>query len=1461
MSNFNYLRLVNLNYNNNNSKIDDQLFYLNGENTMLNLKNGGGKSVIVQMMIAPFVRNRYRDLNYRTFDSYFTGKMPTYIMMEWNLDDNAGYLLTGMMVKKKEVVSDENSKETLDIINFIYEYKSRNKYDIKSIPIIEKDGEGRKIKSFANSKKLFDEIKKDPEFDFNYYDMNNSVTSRAYFNKLREYGIDHKEWENIIKRVNLTESGLSQLFKEAKNTEGLIKKWFLPNIEEKLSKDEDRIKNYRDILEKYICQYKSNKSDIDRKSKIEIFTERSVAVKAAAVEFKENETKLKMHENKIANYIKAFSDYIEEKENNLSRLDEELLKNKQELKEIKYEELSMNIYLVIDEIDKLEKEIDNKIKEIEEARESLNKLKKEHNILNCANVYERYKEYSKELQKIETKLKAIRDKQKDNAPRINDLGYTIKKYLKDEYNALNIEMGENKDSLNLSSSQKADLQKNIEEFQKILNKISNEEGKLSTKIKAFDEVEDKFNRTYNENLLRNIEGYYREEDLIVLGRDISLDIEKFQKEKRKIEEDTIEKDKLLNAKKSENDKSGREESRLKVEFDNVLKDIKNYEEDIIKRKDIVKYINLDENKIFDREEIVNGFNKKIEMQNIDLQELYKDKHNIEGEIYRLNTGKIDNLPKDFIDELKNREINIIYGMEYLKKNELSEEDNIELVKKNPFIPYSLIMNSREINILEKDKIEVFTSVPIPIISRENIDCLIENRSGNIIEFDDIRFYTAFNNKLLNKEELKRLLELKEKEIFKINNYIFEKKKSIDFYNDKKGFINNSKLTKELYEKTNRDLKEKEEAIKINKEGLISLNNIIGELTDAINENDDKSDELKENIKESNRKLTEYNYLVSKYEQYQGDKEQFDMQLEKKRLYLSKIDESRKEFKETERKIENLKELMRNLEDKIDECSTKLEKFKGYNNGNIINSDLEDLYSEYEVITKEISESMPELEEEFEKENEKFRKVEKELSDKISLYNIEENDFKDVIYDSNKESKLINDIEKIEEKIDGMKDNISEYGNRKAKEEANKSNLYDQIKELINRDKPKDRSEIFNKNFKEELANLNIKEQELNSKKVAISEELNLLKINKNGLNEYDFEIETSIEVEFNISKLDSITGKLKRDYRLINKSIGENEKKLVEIVDTIANDEMFNNDLLFIDAIDSLKKVCNNPNSLLKQLEIILDSYERLVEKLMHDIEIINKEEKNILTNLYEYISLVNKNVDEIDENSSININGKSIKMLKISVVNMEENKELHMMKLKEYIQNIRDYCVGLLEKNESISEYIQNSITIVKLYDEIISIGNINIKLYKIEENRQKQITWDEVSKNSGGEGFLSAFVILSSLLSYMRREDRDIFSRKESSKVLIMDNPFAQTNAEHLLKPLMDISKKSKTQLICLTGLGGDSIINRFDNIYVMNLVTSKLKNGLRVMLSDHIVGEEESEVMVSSRVKVEDVQLKLF
>ena len=100
-------------------------------------------------------------------------------------------------------------------------------------------------------------------------------------------------------------------------------------------------------------------------------------------------------------------------------------------------------------------------------------------------------------------------------------------------------------------------------------------------------------------------------------------------------------------------------------------------------------------------------------------------------------------------------------------------------------------------------------------------------------------------------------------------------------------------------------------------------------------------------------------------------------------------------------------------------------------------------------------------------------------------------------------------------------------------------------------------------------------------------------------------------------------------------------------------------------------------------------------------------------------------------------------------------------------------------------------------------------------------------------------------------------MFATGEEGKVLIMDNPFAQTNAEHLLKPLMEMAKKTNTQLICLSGLGGDSIYNRFDNIYVLNIEKSALHKGMSYMESKHIKGETIGK-MVLSQIKVEQGSL---
>ena len=221
MSKINAVRFINLNYNNNSIRISDDTYQMQGRSTLMSLQNGGGKSVLVQMMTALFVHKRYRYASDRPFESFFTTNKPTFIMVEWKLDRGAGYCLTGMMVRKSQI-SDDDDDNRLEIVNFICEYASRCGQDIYNLPVVEKRNKEIVLKSYRDCRQLFETYKKDHALKFNYYEMNNSAQSKQYFDKLAEYQIYYKEWEDIIRKINVEESGLSKLFADCKDEKGLI---------------------------------------------------------------------------------------------------------------------------------------------------------------------------------------------------------------------------------------------------------------------------------------------------------------------------------------------------------------------------------------------------------------------------------------------------------------------------------------------------------------------------------------------------------------------------------------------------------------------------------------------------------------------------------------------------------------------------------------------------------------------------------------------------------------------------------------------------------------------------------------------------------------------------------------------------------------------------------------------------------------------------------------------------------------------------------------------------------------------------------------------------------------------------------------------------------------------------------------------------------------------------------------
>lgn len=328
-------------------------------------------------------------------------------------------------------------------------------------------------------------------------------------------------------------------------------------------------------------------------------------------------------------------------------------------------------------------------------------------------------------------------------------------------------------------------------------------------------------------------------------------------------------------------------------------------------------------------------------------------------------------------------------------------------------------------------------------------------------------------------------------------------------------------------------------------------------------------------------------------------------------------------------------------------------------------------------------------------------------------------------------------------------------------------------------------------------------------------------------------------VKMSEKELRDFKGLLLRDYNDIIRSVQKCRENLANTLNKIARQEVFQ-DISYRTPLENMLKICDDASRVLQQLNITLESYDFLMKQLEVDISLVEAEKKNVTELLQDYIQNIHKNLGKIGNNSTIKVREKSVKMLKIILPVWEDNQKLYNLRLSDFVDEITEEGIRLFENNENAQEYIGRKVTSKNLYDTVVGTGNIQIQLYKIEEQREQQINWNQVARNSGGEGFLSAFVILSSLLDYMRKEDSDIFMDKNEGKVLLMDNPFAQTNAEHLLKPLMNLAEKTNTQLICLTGLGGESIYNRFDNIYVLNLIEAHLRNGIQYLRPEQKKGE---------------------
>lgn len=1487
MSKINAVRFINLNYNNNAMKINDECMQFSGKSTLLSLRNGGGKTVLVQMMTAPFVHRGKQKTKDRPFESYFTTAKPSFILVEWLLDGGAGYVLTGLMVRKNQEISEEKT-DALEMMAIISEYKEPCMQDIHHLPVVEQNEKTMKLKSYNSCRKLFEDYKKDKKLSFFCYDMSSPAQSRQYFYKLMEYQINYKEWETIIRKVNVKESGLSELFSDCRTEKELVEKWFLEAVESKLNKEENKVKNFQEILEKYAGKYKNIKEQLKRRDAIQKFKEAAEEIQINAEDFLVKEGEKIEQEKVIAAFIARLNVLYEEAEIERERQEEGRKKLQEELEFLKYEQLSCEFH----EKNREKRNHASNREMIDLEKESLlrkqEKIQKKVHVFLCAKQQEMVNEDKQEWEIRKEKAAISRTKEENLEPERNRIGGQLSGYY--EYR-----LSDNKEKQEAIKKQKLQIRKDISQQKDILNeyrektkKITESKGSFRSLVRGYDNIEIKYNSNYRENLSRNILGVYEAGMLDIkqemYDKEQKKSIQENKEQKEKFENTTEEIHRTERAIEEKREKYFQKDSDIKQ----AEKEKKGYEQELEERKDILKYLELPEEKLFAREEILHK--AKIKMQELSSRRrtLEKKEDALQKEYKLLVSGRVMELPDNLKEEFEKLDVPVVYGMEWLKKNGFTEKKNKEIVSQNPFLPYALILTRQELKKLAERNGETYTSFPVPIIERENLESIKLDRTQSFVKMQDIHFYILFNENLLDEEKMEIMIGQKQKDIADIRETMQICKNEYEDYFHRFDVIKRQAVTKENWDKIQKKLqkleKEKEDIFQniqqardtkqSLKKNFEILQKTLRELEKKIESQAARQRAFKElrtayaEYEENNKKLQEYEREEERLENRQHLTEEKISQLEENYRELSGQENSL--FREEEsiqnscQKFAAYKEINRNV--KAGKLLGVDSTLRTDNNSGvkIIPSEAEVLKLEarYEAVTADISQELKELELEEEKALTRYHKSFGELRELCQKYNLKNSEWQNIIYDKREQLYQEAELEDYDKKIERKANLLNEEDKKIGILNSQLEGILKQIVSECGKGNPLEEEKISQKDLESAKNQTKYQLSEL-ERKIAFSEKaIQKYRENLTALSEYNnFSADEEIHFEQDFKKMSEkelrdFKGMLIRDYNDIIRCVQKCRETLAQTLNKIVRQEAFQ-DASYKTPLENMLKVCDDAAKVLRQLNITLESYDSLMKQLEVDISLVETEKKNVTELLEDYVQNIHKNLEKIGRNSTIKIREKSIKMLKVILPVWEDNEKLYSLRLSDLVDEITEEGIRLFENNENAQEYIGRKVTSKNLYDTVVGTGNVQIQLYKIEEQREQQISWNQVAKNSGGEGFLSAFVILSSLLDYMRKDDSDIFMDKNEGKVLLMDNPFAQTNAEHLLKPLMNLADKTNTQLICLTGLGGESIYNRFDNIYVLNLIEAHLRNGIQYLRPEHKKGEEvKVETILPTHIEVEEM-----
>lgn len=1469
MPQINRCRIINFSYNNNFRNIVDETFdFYQGENALLNLKNGGGKSVLVQLMLQPIIP-KVRLMG-RKIDDFFKGKKtPSYILIEWKLEDKGGYLLTGIALSNRESQSREAEEGTNNVKYFTFtnHYREANHYDIQNIPLLRKEKDRIFIEEFKDAKKLL--TSKDKNKDSNIRVFSDESDDKTHYRKLLEsYNIFRDEWDSIVLKINESEGGVIEIFEKSKSSQQLMNDWILKSVEKVVNKDDSDQKKLELMLENLVEEMINNEHYIYEKEvygkfniDLESFINKLNSFVVSLDKEKNLEKELSVMYYYLKNEINKIQDFI-------LKLNQDIRVSQEELIKIDIEERSKEFYDQIEIVNTLEVKLKNEKEKLVEINDKLSNISSQILIQQAAREYSYIKNLKSRIAGINEEINKIKNNT-NNKESIKNLEYSLKV----AYEKLLFELKEKAIKLSLEQE---DVVNKLNEYESKIKSIdlninSNEEsrGELSGYIKIFENEEEKIKSSLNFYYDRNLYGEIEEEfiDLYFLSLENEENKLKVQKNDGQLHiTKLIEDNKNLTLQVIQLD-----DEKLQKSIDkNSLKAEKDkYYELENSLKDIFYRHNIDFNRRFNFEENILRINNKIKGLEKREREIEFNKKSTNEKIASLKEGTY-HVSKEFRQWLNNNNIDFETGENYLRKQD--EDIRNKLINQNPMLPYAFILYDDDFKKIKSMDLDFNINQMVPLLSYSNInESFIVDGKG--VEVKNLHFICLYDSKMINSESIESYMALLDTQMQDINEQLSH------YGNELKTVRNDSYIIMQF---------------DFDKNYIYEIENKYNNLGDEIERISNKITELN-NIKENNvnrvndinKEINTVDKLLEKLEDkklmFHDFKEKDKVYLHNKRLHeeccilINKLNDKKKLINEKKSILANNKEgLLIDLKatnDEINENEKRYNIYQAVKDGIIEDDTIENMEERLRVLTGTIVSDLERLEKDLKEKSQ-------ELSEKkgaLESLNIEASCYIDVRYDKAKYKQLEQDKIVLDENFrvqdDSCRKSDKDLSREQGKLESVEKELY----------------KLTPSPIEPELIKLNFEGRRIseNEKIINSSDTIKRQQKLSNEYLEITISIGNRIRIEnYQVNTDYRIKVSVNDDFKVINKQLtnlhSENETYEKNInnqylkIKSEYKEKNKNIENIFA-GLDPLIEGATNDNNKYYYLgERILyssESLRKLIEACDLRLSNLEKSKKDMIQHSYLHGMQVYDEIQKIAENSSINIQGKIKHMLKIEMIPLEDSADDNVNKMKEYIES----CINIIKKDmkedkkaDEIQKKINKYMSTRELLNVLSDLGKMVIKAYKVDinEKNSKYKTWEQVMKeNSGGERFVSFFALLIALISYTRTSMKyaDDYEKNKDTKVLIMDNPFGPISSEHLLRPLFEIAKKYNTQLICLTDLKQNSIMNCFNLIYMIKIRQNVLGTNEFLQFDKQIKNEyevEKDEKLEKAVFKAKEIeQIKMF